>query len=208
MEDVLGVYALEPDPARPLVCLDEFSKQLLEHASDPVPMRVDRPARQDYEYVRKGTVSGFMMASPHLGLREVYVSPGGRRTAKDYAHAMRHLADEIHPGAEKIIVVQDNLNTHAIESFYAAFEAPEARRLVERFEFHFTPKHGSWLNIAEIEIAALTRSCLKERVPTVQNFEAETAAYTSRKNENAVPVNWQFNTSDARIKLRSLYPSL
>ena len=208
MEDVLEVYALKPDPERPLVCLDEFSKQLLEHANDPLPMRAQRIARQDYEYVRKGTVSGFMMASPHLGHREVYVSPGGRRTAKDYALAMRHLADEIHPEAKKIVVVQDNLNTHAIESFYAAFEPAEARRLVERFEFHFTPKHGSWLNIAEIEIAALARSCLKERVATVEEFEDETVAYTSQKNKNAVPINWQFTTADARTKLRSLYPSL
>jgi hypothetical protein len=208
MEDVLEVYALESDPVRPLVCLDEFSKQLLDHANDPRPMRSGHIARQDYEYVRRGTVSGFMMASPHLGHREVYVSPGGRRTAKDYALAMRHLADEIHPEAEKIVVVQDNLNTHGIESFYAAFEAPEARRLVERFEFHFTPKHGSWLNIAEIEIAALTRSCLKERIATVEKFAAETAAYTSRKNKKATPVNWQFTTADARTKLRSLYPSL
>lgn len=208
MEDVLEVYALEPDPERPLVCLDEFSKQLLEHAKDPLPMQAGRTTRQDYEYVRKGTVSGFMMASPHLGHREVYVSPDGRRTAKDYALAMRHLADEIHPEAKKIVVVQDNLNTHAIESFYAAFEAPEARRLVERFEFHFTPKHGSWLNIAEIEIAALTRSCLKERIATAEEFNVETAAYTSRKNAKTVPVQWQFTTADARIKLRSLYPSL
>lgn len=208
MEDVLEVYALEPNPNRPLVCLDEFSKQLLEHANDPLPMRAERIARLDYEYVRKGTVSGFMMASPHLGHREVYVSPDGRRTAKDYALAMRHLADEIHPEAEKIVVVQDNLNTHAIESFYAAFEPAEARRLVERFEFHFTPKHGSWLNIAEIEIAALTRSCLKERITSTEDFHFETTAYASRKNDKAVPVRWQFTTADARTKLRSLYPSL
>ncbi|MDA7921700.1 transposase [Verrucomicrobiales bacterium] len=171
-------------------------------------MRSECIARQDYEFVRKGTVSGFMMASPHFGHREVYVSPSGRLTAKDYALAMRHLADEIHPEAKKIIVVQDNLNTHAIESFYAAFEAPEARRLVKRFEFHFTLKHRSWLNIAVIEIAALSRSCLKERIATVETFKVETVAYTSRKNEKAVPINWQFTTDDARTKLWSLYPSI
>ncbi len=207
MEDVLELYALKPDQARPLVCLDEFSKQLLDHANAPLPMRPGCVAREDYEYVRKGTVSGFMMASAHLGLRDVYVSPSGRRTAKDYALAMRHLADEIHPEAEKIVVVQDNLNTHKIESFYTAFKAPEARRLVERFEFHFTPKQGSWLNIAEIEIAALSRSCLKERIATVEEFKAETAAYTSRKNRGT-PIDWQFTTADARIKLKSLYPSI
>jgi hypothetical protein len=207
MEDVLEVYARKPDPARPLVCLDEFSKQLLSHVNDPLPMRSGQTEKQDYEYVRKGTVSGFMIASPHLGQREVYVSESGRRTTKDYALAMRYLADEIHPDAEKIVIVQDNLNTHKIDSFYATFEAPEARRLAERFEFHFTPKHGSWLNIAEIEISALNRCCLKERIETVVEFKTETSAYTDRKNQRAVPINWQFTNADARVKLISLYPT-
>lgn len=207
MEDVLEVYARKPDPARPLVCLDEFAKQLLSHANDPLPMQPGQIEKKDYEYVREGTVSGFMIASPHLGKREVYVSESGRRTAKDYAMAMRHLADEIHPDAEKIVIVQDNLNTHKIDSFYAAFEAPEARRLAERFEFHFTPKHGSWLNIAEIEISALNRCCLKERIATVEEFKTETSAYTGRKNQKSVPINWQFTNEKARVKLLSLYPS-
>jgi len=207
MEDVLEVYAREPDSARPLVCLDEFSKQLLGHVKDPLTMKPGKIARQDYEYVREGTVSGFMIASPHLGQREVFVSESGRRTAKDYALAMRHLADEIYPDAEKIVIVQDNLNTHRMDSFYAAFEAPEARRLAERFEFHFTPKHGSWLNIAEIEISALNRCCLKERVATVEEFETETEAYTGKKNAKATPIDWQFTNADARVRLLSLYPS-
>ena len=206
MEDVLEVYAWMPDPKRPLVCLDEFSRQLLSHVNAPLPLQPGQPERQDYEYVREGTVSGFMLASPHNGHREVYVTESGHRTAKDYALAMRHLSDSIYPEAEKIVIVQDNLNTHKIDSFYAAFEPAEARRLAERFEWHYTPKHGSWLNIAEIEISALNRCCLKERVATVVEFKTETEAYTQKKNRAAVPINWQFTTSDARIKLSSLYP--
>ena len=208
MEDVLSVYARKPDRKKPLVCLDEFSRQLLSHVNAPLPPQPGRPERQDYEYVREGTVSGFILASPHEGHREVYVTESGRRTAKDYALAMRHLSDKIYPEAEKIVIVQDNLNTHKIDSFYATFQPAEARRLAERFEWHYTPKHGSWLNIAEIEISALNRSCLKERVATVEEFKTETTSYTLRKNRTAIPINWQFTTADARIKLSSLYPSI
>jgi hypothetical protein len=206
MEDVLSQYALKPNPARPLVCMDEFSKQLLSHVKDPIPMKSGDPEREDYEYVREGTVTGFMLATPHEGTREVFVAPDGRRTAVDYALAMQHVAENIHPNAEKIIVVQDNLNTHKIQSFYEAFPPEQARRLIERFEFHFTPKHGSWLNIAEIEISALNRCCLDRRISTVDEFKTQTSAYCQQKNELAQPVNWQFDCQKARVKLKRLYP--
>ena len=208
MEDVLEVYARAPDEKRPLVCLDEFSKQLLSHVSDPTAMAPGQPRREDYEYVREGTVSGFMMATPLEGTREVFVAPDGRRTAVDYAHALQHLAENIHPQSEKIVLVQDNLNTHKTASLYEAYPAAEARALAERFEFHYTPKHGSWLNIAEIEISALNRVCLNKRIAAKAQFESETSAYITEKNQAARPVTWQFTCDDARVKLKSLYPAI
>ncbi len=206
MEQVLSVYARERDAKRPLVCVDEFSKQLLGQVSDPIPMKPGQPEREDHEYIREGTLSAFMIASPLEGTREVFVAPDRRRTALDYALAMEHLAANIYPDAEKIVVVQDNLNTHKIDSFYKAFPAHKARALVERFEFHYTPKHGSWLNIAEIEISALTRTCLRRRISSDGDFITETEAYTAKKNLSPKPVNWQFTCEDARTKLRNLYP--
>lgn len=206
MEQVLSVYAREQDSKRPLVCVDEFSKQLLAHVSEPIAMKPGQPEREDHEYIREGTVSAFMIASPLEGTREVFVAPDRRRTSIDYALAMKYLAEEIYPNAEKIIVVQDNLNTHNIDSFYEAFPAQKARELVERFEFHHTPKHGSWLNIAEIEISALNRTCLSRRISTAEKFISESAAYISKKNLSAKSVNWQFTCQDARIKLHNLYP--
>ncbi len=209
MEDVLSVYARAYDPKRPLVCIDEFSKQLLSHVREPIAMKEGQPQREDHEYVREGTVSAFILASPLEGTREIFVAPDRRRTAVDYALAMEHLAENIYPDAEKIVIVQDNLNTHKIESFYEAFPAEKARKLAERFEFHYTPKHGSWLNIAEIEISAVNRTCfgLEKKISSAEEFIEETTAYTTRKNLSPKPVKWQFTTDDARIKLHSLYPS-
>lgn len=206
MEDVLEVYARPRDPARPLVCLDEFSKQLLSEVADPLPAKPGHPAREDYEYVREGTASAFMIASPLEGTREVFVGPESRRTARDYALALRYLAEELYPGAEKIILVQDNLNTHCAASLYQTFPAWQARALTERFEFHYTPRHGSWLNIAEIEISALIRCCLDRRIESKEKFTQEIKAYLKKKNRNPSPVRWQMTCDDARIKLDSLYP--
>jgi hypothetical protein len=208
MEDVLEVYSRPLDPNRPLVCLDEFCKQLLSEVSDPLPVAPGRPAREDYEYVREGCVSAFMIAMPLEGRREVFVGPEGRRTAIDYALALRHLAEIIHPGAERIVLVQDNLNTHGVASLYEAFPPEEARRLASRFEVHYTPKHGSWLNIAEIEISVLTRACLSRRIPSPEFFRAEISAYLARKNTDPSPTRWRFTCADARIKLASLYPQI
>ena len=155
MEDVLEVYQRAPDENRPLVCLDEFAKQLLSETRVPIPATGRHPARQDYEYVREGSVSAFILAVPHLGAREVFIGADGRRTAKDFAACLDHLANHLLPEAEKIVLVMDNLNTHREASLYEAFPPEKARALCERFEFHYTPKHGSWLNMAEIEIGLL-----------------------------------------------------
>ena len=206
MEDVLEVYARPRDPNRPLVCLDEFSKQLLSEVAASLPAKPGHPAREDYEYVREGTASAFMLASPLEGTREVFIGPEGRRTARDYALALRYLADELYPDAEKIILVQDNLNTHCAASLYQTFPAQQARALAERFEFHYTPKHGSWLNIAEIEISALIRCCLDRRIGSRVTFTEQIEAYLKKKNRTPSPVCWQMTCDDARIKLASLYP--
>jgi len=171
-------------------------------------MRPGSPQREDYDYVREGTVSGFMIASPLEGKRKVFVAASGRRTAIDYALAMQHLAEVIHPDAEKIVLVQDNLNTHKTASFYEAFPAAQARALAQRFEFHYTPKHGSWLNIAEIEISALNRMCLKRRIESGDEYVRQTEAYSDRKNQTAKPVSWQFTCENARTKLKSLCPAI
>ena len=208
MEDVLEVYQRPHDRQYPLVCLDEFAKQLLSQCRSPLPATCNHPARYDYEYVREGSVSGFMLAMPHLGIRDVFIGEDGRRTALDFAACMDHLANTVLPDAEKIVVVMDNLNTHKEASFYEAFEPEKARVLCERFEFHYTPKHGSWLNMAEIEIGLLVRSCLDRRIESPDKLRTEVAAYLTRKNEKPVPIQWQFTNEKARIKLKSLYPSV
>ncbi len=214
MEDVLDTYALAPDPERPLVNLDEFSKQLL---SEIIPPQAAKPSggsrrgtsrRQDSEYVREGSASAFMIAAPHLGLREVFVGQDGRRTALDYAAAIEFMCDVMFPEAKKIVLVQDNLNTHNPASIYKAFPAEKARRLVSKIEWHYTPKHGSWLNIAEIEISVLARAALRGRIPNIEKFRGLIAANTSERNADPRPVKWQFTTADARIKLRKLYPTV
>lgn len=207
MEDVLEVYQRPPDDNRPLVCLDEFAKQLLSETRLPIPATSRHVARHDYEYVREGSISGFILAMPHLGARDVFIGEDGRRTAKDFAACLDHLANAL-PEAEKIILVMDNLNTHKEASLYEAFPPAKARELCERFEFHYTPKHGSWLNMAEIEIGLLVRSCLDRRIGSEQEFRSEIAVYLDRKNEDPKPINWQFTNDKARIKLKSLYPSV
>ena len=206
MEDVLEVYHRPHDPDRPLVCLDETSKQLVAETREPLPMRPGQPARFDYEYKRNGTANLFMLFAPLEGWRHVKVTE--RRTAIDFAHVLRDLSDIHFARAAKIVLVQDNLNTHAPASLYEAFEPTEARRIVERFEWHYTPKHGSWLNLAESELAVLANQCLDRRVEDAAALTREVAAWLARRNACHTKPSWRFTTEDARIKLKSLYPSL
>ncbi len=206
MEDILELYTRQEDPQRPLVCMDEVPKQLLSDVRDPIPARPERKLRVDYEYRRRGVANLFMFLEPFQGQRHVMATH--TRTRVDWAEAMRELSDEIHPNAEKIIVVLDNLNTHTPAAFYQAFEPEEARRLVNRFEFHFTPKHGSWLNMAEIELSVLSRQCLRHRIPDEPTLDREVQAWTRERNSKVVKVDWRFSTADARIKLKRLYPMI
>jgi hypothetical protein len=210
MEDVLEVYHRPYDPERPVVCLDETSKQLVGEVADPVPVSPGEPARYDYEYVRNGVANIFMLFEPLAGQREVEVTE--RRTRRDYAECLRRLSEEVYPEAEVIVVVQDNLNTHSPASLYEAFEPAQAKRLADRFEFHSTPKHGSWLNPSadgqEIELSILGRQCLSRRIDNAAELGRETAAWEAARDSATATVNWQFRTEDARIKLRKLYPSI
>lgn len=204
MEDVLEVYTRPEDPDYPLVCMDETNKQLLSDVRDPLPAQAGQPQRVDYEYKREGVTDLFMFFEPLLGKRFVKVTD--QRTRKDWAQAMKELADYQYPLAKKIVVVMDNLNTHSPASFYETFEPQEARRLIERFEFHYTPKHGSWLNMAEIELGVLIRQCLSRRIPDKSTLEKEVRAWQKDRNAKVVKVDWRFTTADARIKLKHLYP--
>lgn len=205
MEDVLEVYRRPHDPARPVVCVDETTKQLLKETRTPVAMRKGRPQRVDYEYERNGTASVFMIFAPLEGRREALVRE--RHTAIDYAHALKHVADDMFPHAEKIVLVQDNLNTHKPASLYQAFAPKEARRLAERFEWHYTPKHGSWLDMAESELAVLSSQCLDRRIADMEILRGEVAAWVADRNKNNAKADWQFTTDDARVKLKALYPT-
>lgn len=204
MEDILALYTQPADPKRPLVCMDEVPKQLLSDIRDPLPAQVGQPQRVDYEYQRRGVANLFMFFEPFRGQRHVQVTE--TRTRLDWAEAMRVLSDEIYPDVEKITVVLDNLNTHTPAAFYLAFEPDEARRLVERFDFHFTPKHGSWLNMAEIELSVLSRQCLNRRISDQETLTHEVDAWVNERNSKVVKVDWRFSTADARIKLKRLYP--
>jgi len=206
MEDLLTLYTQPEDPQRPLVCMDEVPKQLISDVRDPLPAQPEQPLRVDFEYKRNGVANLFMFFEPFQGQRHVKVTD--TRTRLDWAKAMRELSDEIHPEAEKIIVVLDNLNTHTPAAFYLAFEPDEARRLVDRFEFHFTPKHGSWLNMAEIELSVLSRQCIRRRIPDEQTLRHQVRAWVTDRNSKFVKVDWRFSTADARIKLKSLYPKI
>jgi hypothetical protein len=206
MEDVLDVYTRPYDPLRPQICMDETSKQLLRDAHQPQPMEPGQPERQDYEYERGGVVNLFLLCEPLQGRRWVDVTE--RRTRTDWAHQIKELVDERYPQAEQIVLVMDNLNTHTPASLYEAFDPKEARRLADKLEIHYTPKHGSWLNMAEIELSALGRD-LPDRVgDSFQTLEAEVAAWQERRHEKGAKIEWRFDTEDARIKLKRLYPSL
>ena len=206
MEDVLEVYKLPYDANRPLICMDEMPKQLLADKREPIASQAGTPARQDYEYQRNGVADLFMLFEPLQGKRFVEVTEKRRKV--EWVTVMKQLSDVRYPQAEKIIVVLDNLNTHTPSAFYETFEPEEARRLVERFEFHFTPKHGSWLNMAEIELSALVRQCLDRRLPNIETLTDEVQAWQQQRNDEVVKVLWQFTTTDARTKLKHLYPKI
>ena len=206
MEDILEVYQRPHDPHRPLVCLDETSKQLIAETRVPIAAKPGRPGRHDYEYRRNGTTNLFMMFAPLEGWRHVKVTD--RHTAADYAQVLKELSDTHFPGSAKIVLVQDNLNTHKPASLYEAFPPAEARRLVERFEWHYTPKHGSWLDMAESELGVLSSQCLDRRIPDQQVLKEEVEAWETDRNSKHAKANWQFTTADARVKLKRLYPAL
>jgi hypothetical protein len=205
MEDVLDVYTRPYDPRRPQVCLDETSRQLLGEVTPPLPTAPGRPAREDYEYVRGGVCNLFMLCEPLRGWRHVVVSD--RRTRLDFAHAVKGLVDVHYPEAERIVLVLDNLNTHSPASLYEAFPPAEAKRLADKLEIHYTPKHGSWLNMAEIELAVLAGQCLDRRLPDRATLEREVTAWATDRNAATKTIRWRFTTADARVKLRHLYPS-
>lgn len=205
MEDVLEVYHRPRDPECPVVCLDETSKQLIAETRVPIPVKPGRPARYDYEYQRNGTANLFMLFAPLEGWRHVEVTD--RRTAVDFGQILKQLSDRYFPDARKIVLVQDNLNTHRPASLYEAFPAEEARRLVERFEWHYTPKHGSWLNMAESELSVVSSQCLDRRIPDKQMLIDEVAAWETNRNKKHTKADWQFTNADARVKLKRLYPA-
>ena len=206
MEDVLDVYEMPYNPAIPVVCMDEKPYQLLGEVRDSWAMRPGNDKKVDSEYMRNGTCSIFAFIEPLGGMHHVSVRE--HRTAKDWAKEIKYLADVMYPDAEKIILVMDNLNTHAVSSLYKTFPPEEARRITKRLEIHYTPKHGSWLNIAEIELNVMTRQCLSRRISSIENLQSELSVWENERNNKQAGVNWQFKTIDARIKLTSLYPNL
>ena len=206
MEDVLSVYQRPYDPRRPVICLDETSKVLRSTPRGSLPMKPGQTLRQDYEYVRHGSAAVFLSVEPLQGRRQVRVR--NQRTADDFADVLRALVDEDYPQAETIVLVLDNLNTHHPAALYERFPPAEARRIAQRIEWHFTPEHGSWLNMAECELATLTRQCLKRRIPDLSTLTYEVSAWAQQRNEIKVTVDWRFTTQDARIKLKRLYPIL
>jgi DDE superfamily endonuclease len=205
MEEVLDLYSQHEDPNYPLVCFDETSKQLTKETHIPQAAQPGQVAREDYQYERNGTANLFMFSAPLLGWRHLEVTQ--QRTQIDYAQQMKWLVDVGFPEALQIRVVQDNLNTHVKASLYKTFEAPEAHRILKRLDFHYTPKHGSWLNMAEIELSVLSRQCLDRRIPDLETLKTEIAVWETCRNETANKIDWQFTTQDARTKLKHLYPS-
>jgi len=206
MEDVLDVYHRPFDPDCPLVCIDEQPQQLVSEVRVPLPARPGTPARYDYEYRREGTANLFLLSQPLIGWRQVLVTE--RRTARDFAEVLRYLAEDLYPEADRLVLVTDNLNTHTTGCLYEAFAPDRARAIAERVEWHYTPKHGSWLNVAEVELAALTKQCLGRRIGCLPELKRQVEAWADDRNERAVEVKWRFTTADARIRLRSLYPSI
>jgi len=205
MEDVLEVYHRPYNEHRPVVCVDEVPVQLVGETRTPLPPEPGQPERYDYEYVRNGTANLFMIFEPLLGWRQVEAT--ARRTAKDFAEVLRWLVEECHPEARKVVLVTDNLNTHSAGSLYEAFPPEQARRIAEKIEWHYTPKHGSWLNMAEIELAALSKQCLGRRIASSEQLKHEVEAWTEARNESQIKARWQFTTAKARTKLHRLYPS-
>jgi hypothetical protein len=206
MEDVLEVYARPYDPRRPQVCLDEGGKQLIGEARPPLPMRPGRPRREDHEYRRNGTANLFLAFEPLRGWRHVEVTR--RKTNRDFAMIIRRLVDEWYPEADRIVLVMDNLSTHAAAALYEAFEPAEARRLWSKLEVHYTPRHGSWLDMAETELSVLARQCLDRRIADEAVLIREVAAWEADRNDAGTKVDWRFTTADARIKLKRLYPTI
>ena len=206
MEDVLEVYTRPYDPRFPQICMDESAKQLLRDKRESLPLQPGQPERVDYTFEAEGMCKLFLACEPLKGQRQVKVTQ--RRTSEDWAYFIRELVDVHYPKAEKIVLVMDNLNTHTPSSLYQTFAPPEARRILKKLEIHYTPVHGSWLNMAEIELSALARQCLSRRIGTQEVLEREVQAWQQRRNEEAITVNWRFTTADARIKLKRLYPSL
>ena len=206
MEDVLEVYHRPYDPERPVVCMDEASKQLIGEVREPLPMQPGRTAKYDSEYERRGTANVFMAVEPLAGKRTVKVAD--RRTKIDWAHFVQFLLTTVYPEVAKVVLVMDNLNTHSVGSLYEAFDPARARALVERLEIHHTPKHGSWLNMAETELSVLSRQCLNRRIDCKEKMTVEIAAWEQDRNRQETKIDWQFTTADARIKLKRLYPSI
>jgi len=204
MEEVLSVYTRALDPCRPVVCLDESSRQVLDEVIEPEAMGPGRPRREDHEYIRRGTANLFMVFCPLVGWRWVKVTE--RRTRQDWAEVVRELVDVHFPKAEKIVLVMDNLNTHTGASLYKAFPPEDAFRLYQKLEIHYTPKHGSWLNMAECELSVLQRQCLRRRMRNQEHLKQEVTQWTEERNKAAITGNWRFKTADARMKLRRLYP--
>jgi hypothetical protein len=206
MEDVLDVYHLPCDPAYPTVCLDETSKQLVAEVRPPLPAALGQPVREDYEYERRGVANLFLLTEPLRGWRHVTVTD--QRTAQDFASVIKDLVDVRYPHAERITLVMDNLNTHTVASLYRTFPPAEAKRLADRLEIHHTPKHGSWLNMAEIEFSVLARQCLDQRIPDKETLIAEVGMWERERNQAGIGVKWRFTTDDARIRLHHLYPAI
>jgi hypothetical protein len=206
MEDVLDVYARPYDPKRPQVCFDEKSVQLIAETRRPLPSKPGQPERFDYEYQRRGTRNLFIYFQPLAGWRHIEVTE--RRTKVDFAHCMRYLVDELFPDAEVVVVVMDNLNTHSPAALYEAYEPEEAKRILDRLEFHYTPKHGSWLNMVEIELSVLSGQCLDDRIPDEDSLQRRVAAWEAPRNEQRATVHWRFSSPDARAKLKRLYPDV
>lgn len=204
MEDVLDVYKRPYDEKMPVVCMDETNKQQLKEVRAPIPMEPGKPVRFDTEYERNGTSNIFISFEPLKGKRRLKITDNRRR--KDWAYFIKDIVDIDYPDAEKIVLVMDNLNTHSGTSLYETFSPAEARRILDKLEIHYTPKHGSWLNMAELELSHLSRQCLDRRIESQEKLIQEVAAWEQRRNQKEVKVNWQFTTDDARIKLKKLYP--
>lgn len=204
MEDILDIYELPYDPLRPVVCMDEKPYQLLGESKEPLPMRKGSNQKIDFEYVREGTCSIFVFTEPLGGVR--HLNARNRRTAIDWAEEVKYLVDVSYPDVEKIILVMDNLNTHKLSSLYKAFPPKEARRIAKRLEIHNTPKHGSWLNMAEIELNVMTRQCINRRIDNLEKLRSELSTWEKERNVNTAKINWHFTNNQARIKLISLYP--